>query len=657
MSQPEHHPQPVASLTRARVSRGETVLLPELSLEVSPGELLTVVGPSGVGKSTLLGLLAGLIQPTSGSVRRPEDSGGSARLVFQEPRLLPWRTAEENVRLGLEFRANGGSGIGHAHDADERVHRLLQELGIGELANRMPEELSGGQAQRVAIARAVAATPTLLLLDEPFSALDPVTRADTQQWLREVHRQLNLSTVLVTHDLSEAVRLGDRIAVLKRGGALEVFDAVGTDPVALESELLRSFTQLDEGDEVALVRSPRARSRREFISVAAAGALIALPIAASALVRPAANAQETPPEAAEAAEIERAELRIGYLPITDAAPLLIAHDSGAFSERGIDTPTPTLFRSWATLVEALQGGSIDVAHLLMPLAMQLRYDAEVPIKVLAWNHVNGSALAVRHEISDVAALAGSSVAVPGWFSIHNVVLQQMLRAAGLTAVINTPPSTEAGTVQLVVLAPADMPTALGNGAISGYIVAEPFCAVAEAQGIGKILRFTGDVWKEHACCVTVVREDLVTERPELAQRVADAVVAAQSLILADRAAAADRLSAGGYLPQPPAAIAQVLVEHRDSHEAYEAAGAVAHAEWEQPRIGFQPYAYPSYTERLVEELRLTTVDANTEWLAKLDPAKVHEDLVSTAINSRAIEAAGGLSVFGASPTRKELVQP
>lgn len=634
--------------------------MPELSLEVLPGELLTVVGPSGVGKSTLLGLLAGLIQPTSGSVRRPEDTGGSARLVFQEPRLLPWRTAEENVRLGLEFRANGGSGIGHAHDADARVHQLLQELGIGELAERMPEELSGGQAQRVAIARAVAATPTLLLLDEPFSALDPVTRTETQQWLREVHRRLGLSTVLVTHDLSEAVRLGDRIAVLKRGGTLEVFDAVGTDPVALESELLRSFTQLEDVDEVAPVTSPRSRSRREFISVAAAGALIALPIAASALVRPAANAEQPVPEAteaSEAAEIERAELRIGYLPITDAAPLLIAHDSGAFAERGIDTPTPTLFRSWATLVEALQGGSIDVAHLLMPLAMQLRYDAEVPIKVLAWNHVNGSALAVRHEISDVASLAGTSVAVPGWFSIHNVVLQQMLRAAGLTAVINTPPSTEAGTVQLVVLAPADMPTALGNGAISGYIVAEPFCAVAEAQGIGKILRFTGDVWKEHACCVTVVREDLVTDRPEIAQRVADAVVAAQSLILEDRAGAADRLSAGGYLPQPPAAIAKVLVEHSDSHEAYAASGAVAHSEWEQPRIGFQPYAYPSYTERLVRELRLTTVDANTEWLAKLDPAKVHEDLVSTAINTRAIEAAGGLSVFGASSTRKELVQP
>ena len=102
---------------------------------------------------------------------------------------------------------------------------------------------------------------------------------------------------------------------------------------------------------------------------------------------------------------------------------------------------------------------------------------------------------------------------------------------------------------------------------------------------------------------------------------------------------------------------QVLVEHRDSHEAYASSGAVEHTEWEQPRIGFQPYAYPSYTERLVKELRLTTVDANTEWLAKLDPAKVHEDLVSTAINSRAIEAAGGLSVFGASPTRKELVQP
>jgi NitT/TauT family transport system substrate-binding protein len=191
--------------------------------------------------------------------------------------------------------------------------------------------------------------------------------------------------------------------------------------------------------------------------------------------------------------------------------------------------------------------------------------------------------------------------------------------------------------------------------VAGYIVAEPFCAVAEVQGIGRILRFTGDVWREHACCVTVVREDLVEGNPDLAQRAADAVVAAQLRIRRDRKAAAERLSAGGYLPQAPAAIAKVLVEH-DDHE-YVDDGAVRHPGWDQPRIGFQPYAYPSYTEELVRQMRLTAIDADTAWLGRIEPTEVHADLVATRINSRAIDAAGGLAVFGAAATRKEQVQP
>ncbi|WP_449278110.1 ABC transporter substrate-binding protein [Leucobacter sp. GX24907] len=641
----------VAALHGASVTRGGTLIVSDLSLELFEGDLLTVVGPSGAGKSTLLGLLAGLWPASAGEVRRPEDAGGSTRLVFQEPRLLPWRTAAENVRLGLEYRANGGRGLGHAHDADARVAALLGELGIGDLADRLPEELSGGQAQRVAVARAVAADPTLLLLDEPFSGLDPVSRTEAQEWLRRVHRRLGLSTVLVTHDLSEAARLGDRVAVLRPGGAsLEVFESPDGDHARLESGLLRAFPGVVE-PPTATARPSRRPSRREVLTVAAAGALIALPAIGSFLTGASSAASSRSAGGSDDHDV----LRLGYLPITDAAPLLIAHDSGAFADRGIDTPEPTLFRSWASLVEALQGGSIDVAHLLMPLAMQLRYEAEMPIKVLAWNHVGGSALAVLPEIDSIEGLAGTTVAIPGWFSIHNVVLQQLLREAGLTAVIDTDPGPD--TVQLVVLAPADMPVALGNGTVSGYIVAEPFCAVAEKQGVGRILRFTGDVWREHACCVTVVREDLVTDNPELAQRVADAVVAGQLAILADRAAAAERLSVGGYLPQPPESIAAVLDEHESQHAEYVDDGAIHHPEWEESRIGFQPYAYPGYTERLVEELRLTTVDATTAWLDKLDPAAVHADLVSTDINLRAVESAGGLAVFGATPTRTEVIEP
>lgn len=651
---------PVVDVRSAGITRGRTRVLDGIDLTLERGELLTVVGPSGAGKSTLLSLLSGLIAPTTGTIRRPEDTGGSTRTVFQQPHLLPWRTAAENVRLGLEYRANRST-TGAAHsvssDPDAAVTALLHDLGIGSLADRLPDQLSGGQAQRVAIARAVAAHPTLLLLDEPFSSLDPLTRADAQAWLRRVHEQRNLTTVLVTHDLAEAALLGDRVAVLRGGRpGLEFLDATG-DRVTLESELLARFADdiTDEAHSEAesTASTRRSRTRREFLTLAGAGTLVALPVVAGALGRPGDATASLVPKSTGTKLADT--LRIGYLPITDAAPLLLAHDGGEFAQRNIQTPKPTLFRGWAPLIEALQSGSVDVVHLLMPAAMQLRYEAKVPVKVLAWNHVNGSAITVAPRITEVAQLAGTTVAVPGWYSIHNVVLQQLLRDAGLTAVINQKPDAAAGTVQLVVLAPADMPTALGAGSVSGYIVAEPFCAVAEVQGIGRILRFTGDVWREHACCVTVVREELVTSSPDLAQRAADAVVAAQLRIRKDRKAAAERLSAGGYLPQKPAAIAKVLVEHDD--HAYVEDGAVQHPDWDQPRIGFQPYAYPSYTEELVRQMRLTAIDADTDWLDRIEPGDVHQDLVATTINSRAIDAAGGLAAFGASRTRREQVQP
>ncbi|MFF4989435.1 ABC transporter substrate-binding protein [Streptosporangium saharense] len=667
-------PQSIAELSAVSVSYGRHDVLAGVDLRLEQGEFLALVGPSGAGKSTLLRVLSGLQTPTSGTVRRPQDT----RSVFQAPHLLPWRTVARNVRLGLEYRAN------RVPNADRRVAEVLAELGIADLAHRRPSQLSGGQAQRVAVARAVVAGPSLLLLDEPFGALDPLTRADLQDWLRAVHERLGLTTVLVTHDLDEALLLGDRIGLLHTGGEpLEVLPS----PVrhredladgSARRDLLTHFTSTAErsdlggsdvvSDSDASEAAPdsdaapdlgasgaapyetlveKGATRREALVVAGSLALLALPVAGAAL---------TPASRAGASTAGGGEtLRIGYLPITDAAPLLLAHDSGQFANRGITTPPPILYRGWAPLVEALQGGNVDIVHLLMPLAVQLRYDAKVPVKVLAWNHTNGSALTVAHKVNSVDDLVGTNVAIPAWFSVHNVVLQKLLRAAGITAVIDTPPSTAARTVQLVVIPPADMPAALASGSISGYIVAEPFCAVGEVRGMGKILRFTGDVWKDHACCVTVVRESLVRQSPDVALRATEAIVAAQLAIRKDRKAAAGRLSAGGYLPQPLPALERTLAEHQDP--AYVTSGAVRHPEWRSNRVDFQPHPYPTYTDALVRAMKETTVDADVSWLRTLDPATVHRDLVAVDISSTAITRAGGLGAFGVSGTRTEVVEP
>ncbi len=188
-----------------------------VDLAARPGEILGIVGGSGCGKSTLLRLMCGLVPPTHGRVwfggtpitgPRPEIG-----LVFQEPRLMPWLTVAENVQFGL-----------HNLPRAERAARALQALervGLRQFADALPRELSGGMAQRTAIARALVTRPSVLLLDEPFSALDALTRADLQSHLVDIWSDERPTMVLVTHDIDEALFLSDRIVVMRgRPGAI-----------------------------------------------------------------------------------------------------------------------------------------------------------------------------------------------------------------------------------------------------------------------------------------------------------------------------------------------------------------------------------------------------------------------------------------------------
>ena len=186
-----------------------TQVFHNVAIEINDQEILVILGPSGCGKSTLLRVIARLEKLSSGSiVDNDVENESRTGMVFQEPLLYPWLTAKQNIELGLSFARNSEA------KKERKTGELLREFGIDQLSNSFPNEISGGQAQRVNLARTLIINPKILLLDEPFGALDPNTRTHLQDWLLDVKKNRDLTIVLVTHDVDEALRLADRIVIM-----------------------------------------------------------------------------------------------------------------------------------------------------------------------------------------------------------------------------------------------------------------------------------------------------------------------------------------------------------------------------------------------------------------------------------------------------------
>lgn len=192
----------VIELANVSHAYGDRAVLEGLTLEVKAGEFIAIVGPSGAGKTTLLSILAGYLQPTGGTVR----VSGRARMVYQNDGLFPWRTVRENILLGLRDVP--------AAEQEERLRSLLELVGLADFADTYPHRLSGGMRQRAELARALAGETDILLLDEPFSALDYITRLRMRQELAHLLAERPRTVALVTHDLEEAAQLADRVIVL-----------------------------------------------------------------------------------------------------------------------------------------------------------------------------------------------------------------------------------------------------------------------------------------------------------------------------------------------------------------------------------------------------------------------------------------------------------
>ena len=238
--------------TRRRFGSGakqDTPALEDVSIEVRAGEILTIVGPSGCGKSTFLDIVAGLVDYDGGAVyldgKKVEGPGLDRGFVFQGYTLIPWKTVLENVAFGLEAQGTPKS------ERHAIARRYIELVGLSKFEDRTPHELSGGMKQRVAIARALAFDPKVLLMDEPFAALDEQTRERLQLELLRIARETKKTVLFITHSIDEAVLLGDRVAIMtSRPGTIkatiDVAIARGDDAAGTSLRSSRAFSEARE---------------------------------------------------------------------------------------------------------------------------------------------------------------------------------------------------------------------------------------------------------------------------------------------------------------------------------------------------------------------------------------------------------------------------
>jgi len=466
---------------------GQYVALKDIDLAIAEGEFISLIGHSGCGKSTLLNLMAGLDQANSGGIlmdsRQVTDPGPDRMVVFQNYSLLPWQTVRQNIALAVN------NVMRDASDAQrrERIEHSIQLVGLSHAADKLPGELSGGMKQRVAIARALAIRPKLLLLDEPFGALDALTRGNLQQQLMQICQQARVTTVMVTHSVDEALLLSDRVVCLTNGPAagigqilkvnlprprqrLEVMEH--PDYYRLRSELINFLQQ-----------QRRLKQHRQTLST---------------------TPSEATPPAAKAAVPATRKVRIGYLPGLDVAPLAVGLERGFFADQNIQM-IPVVFHRWQQMEEQLRAGELDVAitSASAPLALNLglhgqpAWPAITPMTVTR----NGNAICLARRFLDLNINSLSSLAerlkgrewplrlaIGQKGSMQELLLRHWLASGGIN------PDQE---VEFQTLSPMAMQAALLAGEIDGFIAGRYRVAKAVESGLAYVLATDLDIWSNH----------------------------------------------------------------------------------------------------------------------------------------------------------------
>ena len=477
---------------------GRYIALKNINLEIKQGEFVCLLGHSGCGKSTLLNIVAGLDKPTQGGIilenKQVKDPGPDRMVVFQNYSLLPWKTVRQNIALAVN------QVYGHKSAGDRRaiVEEHIKMVNLGRAADKRPAELSGGMKQRVAIARALAIRPKLLLLDEPFGALDALTRGSLQEQLMKICQEHQLTCLMVTHDADEALLLADRIVMLTNGP---------------ESHI----------GQILDVSIPRPRQRLEVVNHPSYYALRGEIVYFLNQQKKAKKRQTKAPTIVSRQGVEKNQLNIGFLPLTDSAPLIVAQEKGFFAKHGLTQVNLVKQTSWSAIAEGVTSGRLDAAQMVagMPLALTIgmKDHAPIPIVTALTLSRNGNAITLSQEFyqQGVRTLADFkqtilnnpdrvyTLGVVNEASMHNLMLRYWLATDGID------PDQD---VNLMVIPPAEMLDRLKKGEIDGYCAGEPWNTQAVAEKIGFVIATDLDIWSSYLEKVLGVREDWANKYPE-----------------------------------------------------------------------------------------------------------------------------------------------
>lgn len=476
---------------------GQYVALKGIDLHIQQGEFISLIGHSGCGKSTLLNMVAGLDVPTDGLVMLQGEEilrpGPDRMVVFQNYSLLPWLTVRQNIALAVN---NVLSDLPEAERRDI-IEQHIDMVGLRRAADKPPEQLSGGMKQRVAIARALAIRPKLLLLDEPFGALDALTRGNLQEQLMQICEEHQLTAIMVTHDVDEAILLSDRVVMLTNGPESKIGQL-------LEIDIPRPRKRLE------VVNHPNYYSYRSEMIYFLNQQKQIKKLRARKVTAIARHG------------LEKVNLEIGFLPLTACAPLAVAKEKGLFAHHGLDEVNLVRESSWRGIQDGIAGGYLDAAQMPsgMPVWLTMGGLENTPLPVVTALTMtrNGNAITLDQRFAEQGILTLQDLkqmllATPNKrhtfgvvhpSSMHNLLLRYWLAAGGIN------PDTD---VTVSTLPPAQMIAQLEAGNIDGYCVGEPWNTRAAIEQIGYEIATDLEIWDGHPGKVLGVREDWALAYP------------------------------------------------------------------------------------------------------------------------------------------------